>query len=104
MRNRTTTRISEERSTVEAMIRLYCRHKEGNRQLCDNCKTILDYASMRLNHCKFGEQKPTCERCPVHCYRPDMRQQIRLVMRYAGPRMLLYHPMMALRHLWRNRK
>ncbi|MDR2525428.1 MAG: nitrous oxide-stimulated promoter family protein, partial [Oscillospiraceae bacterium] len=32
------------------------------------------------------------------CYRADMREKIRAVMRYAGPRMLLHHPVMAIRH------
>ena len=35
----------------------------------------------------------------VHCYQPQMREQIRQVMRYSGPRMLLYHPVLAIWHL-----
>lgn len=61
---------------------------------------MLDYAHQRLERCKFGEDKPSCTRCPVHCYKPAMREQIRQVMRYSGPRMLLHDPIMAIRHLW----
>jgi hypothetical protein len=28
-----------------------------------------------------------------------MRETIRIVMRYAGPRMLVYHPILAIQHL-----
>ena len=68
--------------------------------LCPQCQALLDYAHRRLEHCKFGEDKPSCTRCPVHCYKPAMREQIRQVMRYSGPRMLMHDPIMAIRHLW----
>ena len=68
--------------------------------LCPQCQALLDYAHQRLEHCKFGEDKPSCTRCPVHCYKPAMREQILQVMRYSGPRMLLHDPIMAIRHLW----
>lgn len=95
----TTSRIETEKRTVETMIRLYCRHKEGNRTLCPACRELLDYAFARLSHCPFGERKGTCRLCKIHCYKPEMRQRMQAVMRYAGPRMLLYHPWAALRHL-----
>lgn len=82
------------------MIRLYCHDRHGTRdELCAGCRELVDYARVRLERCPFGEDKPTCARCPVHCYRPEMRQRIRAVMRYAGPRMLLRHPLLAVRHL-----
>ena len=92
------SRISQEKEVVEMMIRLYCRHKEGNRQLCEECSGLIRYCRFRLEHCRFGENKTTCRICPVHCYRPDMRERIRKIMRWAGPRMILYHPAAALRH------
>ena len=97
------SRREEEKQTVEQMIRFYCRHKEGNLTLCQDCKELLDYAHQRLTHCPFGEQKKTCRQCPVHCYRPQMKQKIKEVMRYAGPRMLWHHPLWTLKHLWRER-
>lgn len=95
-------RIDEEKRTVELMVRLYCRRKEGNRQLCDGCREVLRYAGERLLKCRYGDGKPTCKQCPTHCYRPDMRQRIREIMRYAGPRMIIYHPVAAVRHLFRE--
>jgi predicted amidophosphoribosyltransferase len=92
--------LSRERQTVEAMIRLYCRGRHGNaEQLCGECAELLEYARERLRRCPFQEGKTTCAKCPVHCYRPEMRARIRAAMRYAGPRMLYRHPILALRHL-----
>lgn len=94
--------IAEEKTTAERMIRLYCRHKEGNMDLCADCRRLLEYALARLDHCPHGEAKPTCRKCTVHCYRHEEREKIRAVMRYSGPRMMIYHPGAALRHLWRE--
>ena len=93
------SRIAHEKKTVELMIRLYCRRKEGNKELCPQCLELLEYARMRLSRCPFGENKTTCRLCPVHCYKPEMREKIRVVMRFSGPRMLLYHPVLAVWHL-----
>ena len=81
------------------MIRLYCRRKEGNRAVCDSCRQLQEYAFARLDCCRFGERKPACRNCKVHCYKPEMREKIRAVMRFSGPRMLLYHPILAIWHL-----
>lgn len=91
--------IEQEKQTISLMIHLYCRLKEGNDVLCPSCRELLDYAEARLSRCPFGEGKTTCQRCPVHCYKPEMQQRIREVMRYAGPRMLFYHPVIAVQHL-----
>ncbi|MBR3940824.1 MAG: nitrous oxide-stimulated promoter family protein [Bacteroidaceae bacterium] len=96
------TRIEEEKRTVEKMIRLYCRKREGNRELCPSCMQLLEYAHTRLLQCKFGNAKSTCQKCPVHCYKPQMREKMREVMRWAGPRMILYHPVDAVKHIIRN--
>lgn len=92
-------RIEEEKKVVEQMIRLYCRRKEGNNSLCHKCQELLDYAFYRLEHCRYGSHKPTCRKCPVHCYRKDMRELIKAVMRWSGPRIVLYHPIAAIKHL-----
>ena len=96
-------RIEEEKRVVEQMIRLYCRRKEGNEVLCPSCHELLDYAHRRLDRCRYGEEKPTCKKCPIHCYRPEMKERIRAVMRWSGPRMILYHPVDAIKHVLRER-
>jgi hypothetical protein len=67
--------------------------------LCPACLALAEYSRRRVEQCRFGEDKPTCSHCPVHCFRPEMREQIRVVMRYSGPRMTLRHPYLAVRHL-----
>ncbi len=93
-------RLERERRTVDAMIRLYCRdHHAGGPALCEGCEALRCYADARLTRCVFKAEKPTCAACPVHCYRPDMREQVKVVMRYAGPRMILSNPALAIRHM-----
>jgi hypothetical protein len=90
-----------ERKTIESMFAIYCRdqHAALHGVLCADCQALQDYAVQRLDRCPFQEDKPTCANCIVHCYKPEMRQQVRRVMRYAGPRMLLRHPILAMRHM-----
>ena len=52
--------IEREQRTAEQMIRIYCRYKEGNKELCPTCRQLLQYAHNRLKHCTFGDQKKTC--------------------------------------------
>jgi hypothetical protein len=95
-------RRERELATIEAMIALYCRGHghthEPRAKLCPDCSALFGYATRRLQRCVFGDAKPTCANCVVHCYSIDRREQIRAVMRWAGPRMLLRHPVMAIRH------
>jgi hypothetical protein len=99
------SRIAREKKTVKAMIRIYCRRHHGTHDgLCNECSKLVAYAHERLDRCPFQEGKTTCAKCPIHCYRPAMRQQIRTVMRFAGPRMLWRHPVLALYHLIDGRR
>ncbi len=92
-------RLAREHKTISAMVHIYCRdHHHTSDGLCEHCQDFLDYAGVRLERCRFGEQKPTCANCPVHCYQPKRREEARVIMRYAGPRMLWEHPLMSLRH------
>lgn len=94
------SKIEKEKRIVELMISLYCRKKEGNSELCSSCRDLIDYSVRRLDHCRFGEEKGSCRQCNVHCYSPHMRARIREVMRFSGPRMLLYEPIEAIKHLF----
>lgn len=92
--------------TVAAMVRIYCRATHGlpRGSLCDACDALVCYADARLATCPFGREKTTCRECPVHCYRAAERTAMKDVMHYAGPRMLWRHPVLAIRHLWLERK
>lgn len=101
--------LVKEFQTVSAMVQIYCHdhhdaQTKGEDTLCDECRALLSYAEQRLDRCPYGQSKPTCNRCPIHCYKPAPKEQMRLIMRYAGPRMLLHHPLLAIRHLLHERK
>jgi len=91
-------RLAREWKTVSAMLHIYCRDKHAG-NLCRDCQELMSYVNIRLDRCHFGEEKPTCAKCPVHCYQRDRREQIRVVMRYSGPKMLWKHPILSLWHL-----
>ena len=91
--------IQTEKQTIKEMIQLFCKAKHGSDSLCPDCTELLNYAEARLDRCPFGDNKPVCRRCTIHCYAPDMRAKITEVMRYAGPRMIRRNPLSALRHL-----
>lgn len=94
-----------EKRMVSQMIALYCRGRHHTRgALCPDCAALEAYARARSDRCPFMETKTFCSNCRVHCYRPEMREQIRAVMRYAGPRMLFHHPVMAVRHVVERRR
>jgi len=102
--NKTEKKRKREQRIVTEMIRLFCRknHKSEEKDgqgLCRQCRQLNEYARSRSEHCPFMAEKTFCANCRVHCYKPEMREQIRTVMRFSGPRMILYHPVMALWHL-----
>ena len=83
------------------MARIYCEkhHDHQVDVLCEDCESLMQYAERRLLKCPYGASKPTCANCPIHCYKPAQREQARIIMRYAGPRMTWRHPLRALNHL-----
>ena len=93
------TKIEREKRTIELMIKIYCKKKHKNKELCDECQELLEYAHKRLSFCKFGEEKTTCGKCPIHCYKKDMKERVKAVMRFSGPRLLIYNPIALFRHL-----
>lgn len=94
-----------EKQVVQTMVRLYCNKHHGQaHDLCLSCNTLLQYAYDRIEHCPEREHKPFCSSCRIHCYEPGMREAIRTVMRFSGPRMLFYHPIVAIRHLMSKKR
>ncbi len=89
-----------EKQMVSQMIALYCKKKHGTKGcLCPDCGALDAYARLRSEKCPFMETKTFCSNCRVHCYKADMREKIREVMRFSGPRMLFHHPVAAIRHV-----
>lgn len=93
-------RIRRERKTVETMIGMYCRkHHSVKQGICADCESLRSYAMARIDRCPLKDNKPTCANCTVHCYKSDMREKVRMVMRFAGPRMIYTHPILAVMHI-----
>jgi len=103
--NSTDSKREREKIIVGHMIALYCRknHAAPKGSLCPDCAELLSYAQKRSDCCPYMEKKTFCSSCKTHCYRPDMRERIRTVMRFSGPRMMTVHPVMAIRHLIESR-
>ncbi len=97
-------KLNTEFKTVSAMIEIYCNKNHATDSLCSQCAQLMDYAETRLDRCPYGQNKPACNVCPIHCYKPEPKEQMRLVMRFSGPRMLLHHPILAIRHLIAEKK
>lgn len=99
-------RRARELKTIDAMMRLYCRshHHPAGAPLCHDCADLFEYATRRLTRCVFGDAKPTCTNCLVHCYSVDKREQVRVIMQWVGPRMLWHHPILAFFHILDGRR
>jgi len=99
-------KIVREIKTMTVMIGMYCRGHHGSRggHLCDECNGLLEYARVRLEKCPFGADKGPCSKCEIHCYKPEMRKHVVEVMRYAGPRMVTKHPVLAVDHLIKSKR
>ena len=97
-----TGRLKREHQTMVCMITIYCEDHHGHHSgdLCDSCIELMNYAETRLAKCPYGQSKPTCAKCPIHCYKKQQREQVREIMCYAGPRMPRRHPWLAVVHIF----
>ena len=99
--NKIDQKRENEKRILKVMIDIYQRKHPQESKMCEN---LYKYACLRIDKCPFMETKTFCSNCKVHCYRSDMQQKIREVMAYSGPRMLFYHPVMAIKHVIETQK
>ncbi len=93
-------RIEREKRTVGIIIKMYCDHNHDKvGTLCNECDELTEFANERINRCIFQNDKPVCSECQIHCYHHDMREKIKTVMQFTGPRMIYLHPILGIRHL-----
>jgi hypothetical protein len=97
-----TGRLKREHQTLVNMAVIYCKDHHVNQDggLCEPCSELMAYSERRLAKCPYGQAKPTCAKCPIHCYKQQQRENVRVIMRYAGPRMFRYHPWDACIHIF----
>ena len=98
------SKIEREKRTIRKMIEIYSRRHLKQEVMSEECELLSEYACQRLEHCRFGEDKMPCGKCPIHCYAPQKRQQIQEVMRWVGPRMMFYSPKATVIHIWDSLK
>lgn len=91
--------IEREKRTINLMIRLYCRYKLKQKTPDAEHLALIAYCCRRLDHCRWHDEKPPCRYCMSHCYGKQQQEAVRRIMRWAGPRMVLYAPMEFIRHL-----
>ncbi|MCD6288636.1 MAG: nitrous oxide-stimulated promoter family protein [Candidatus Hydrogenedentes bacterium] len=85
------------------MVKIYCKaHHDADTSICDECRRLLEYSEARIRKCPQIEHKPPCRECAIHCFAPEYREQTRRIMRFAGPRMIWRHPLLAIRHLMKK--
>ncbi|KEI07505.1 nitrous oxide-stimulated promoter family protein [Clostridium botulinum] len=98
------TKIQKEKEIVELMIKIYCRKNHNSKeQLCNECRALKEYAHIRLSKCSFGENKSSCGKCSIHCYKKDMREKIKKVMKFSGPRLIVYSPLALIKHFFNQK-
>lgn len=97
-------RIAREKLTIKRMIAIYQQQCTAANTDNTHYEQLFDYAMKRLDRCPFGEEKPACKQCPIHCYQPKQREEMKQIMRWAGPRMLWRHPILTYFHLMDDRK
>lgn len=87
--------------TLKALFPIYCRkyHNSKKTKLCDSCKAELEYAIHKTEICPDKDQGKTCSECKVHCFESEHRERIKEIMRFAGPRLIWSHPLLAIRYL-----
>ena len=86
------------------MVEMYCAYHHPGEDVCTECSELADYADQKLDLCPYGPEKPTCANCPIHCYRTETREKMREIMRFAGPRMLKTHPILAVMHVFDRKR
>ncbi len=99
--------LDKEFVTIQAMVKIYCRafHDQQDQQgYCSECQQFLVYSNEKLDRCPYGEAKPACKDCTIHCYKKEQRIKVKQIMSYAGPRMLIYNPVLAIQHLLKAKK
>ena len=98
------SRRAREIETVETMIRMFCKAKHKMGSLCPSCDYLVTDTKKKQELCPFGESKPVCSQCQVHCYQQKEREEIKKIMRFAGPRIIFRHPIMAMDHFRLKKK
>jgi len=92
-------RLSTEKKVVKAMIKIYCKANHKQIEICDDCNSLIEYALLRTDRCRYHENKPACKNCQTHCYNKENRNKIIEIMQFSGKRIVFRNPILSLKHL-----
>lgn len=88
---------------MEAIGGIYCRGNHGaaareDDVMCSWCREAIEGTLERATACPYGHEH-NCEDCETHCQRGEAQENIKRIMRYAAPRMVVRHPIMTFGYL-----
>ena len=61
----------------------------GERHLCPECASFMQYAVTRRIKCPLEAEKPTCKHCRIHCYSRPNLEKVKEIMAYSGRKLIL---------------
>ena len=94
-----------EKRTVALMIRLYCRKKHGTKKIfVPNAKHFRSMRCSAVINAPLWKPRPFALTAVCIVTSRKCVKKIREVMRFSGPRMILHHPVMAVRHVIESKK
>ena len=90
-------------SLIGKFVEVYCagKHRDaecstvalpaglGERILCPECASFLEYAITKRLRCPLEAEKPTCKHCRIHCYDKPRREKVRQIMSYSGRKLMM---------------
>lgn len=95
---------AQEKRLLGQMVKIYCRGNHGTKVLCEACEALLSYAEGKTDKCPRMAVKKFCSGCPHPCYGPVQRDAIKAVMKYSGPRLIVYAPIKMIQHVFDSLK
>lgn len=102
--NKVEKKRQKEQYVVEEMIRLYCRKnhgKEGHASggMCPECQKLADYAKRGARNVPSWNRKHSAQTAKYTATSRKCGKRSAPLCGFRGPRMLLYHPILAIWHL-----
>jgi hypothetical protein len=94
----------DQEKLVKEMILLYCNKNHNTKnELCESCSELFGYVQKRLKYCPYGDKKPVCFNCKIHCYRKEYKDRIKDVMKFSGPKIMFHNPIAGIKYLFKKK-
>ena len=92
--------VPKERENIRKTFGVYCNANHGTTdgKLCPKCTALLSTVMLKIQRCPYGITKPICDACETPCFGESVTKDFRDVMKSGQKKMLLSHPLMAVKH------